>query len=581
MPALTPEQIALVYREFRDHRSFCRSSLIVEREDKQLVPLELSPGQLRLEEAIKRQRERGKPVRIIYLKSRRIHATTGTAARFVHDTAFQAGVHTAAIAHDDRSTQNIFAIYKRFIDRYRPFAGMIGLPPYEMKSERVEFAHAGDPQSSFIQVATAGSRAFGRSFRLTNVHFSEFPYYPKPGDTLAAVMAAVPKTADTTAIIEGTAKTIGDLFHTMWQAAMDPASESEWLGLFMGWWEHAGNRMPLAIPADRFEASLTTEEGELRGRYNLKHEQINWRRWTIANDCLGDMVRFRREHPATPEEAFAASARNRFSVPHIQAFPIQRDPAAGELFADAVGTETRIVFAPGERGALRVWKRPEKGRLYAIGADCAQGIDAMEGDGQADPDYSVGQVIDRDTGEQVAVLRARMMPGETGRYMALLGRFYNMAQVCGERNPGGGGVSMLEAMLNADYPAGLIYHRPVTPDQDPQVRGDRIGWDTSGVSRPLLIGYLDEAIRQNALIIHDAITQTELLTFVIGPRGKAEAQAGCHDDTTIALALAVVVCMRMPRPIPPKLAAPPELRPYGQAPRNPDDRRRAGVVRVR
>jgi len=185
-------------------------------------------------------------------------------------------------------------------------------------------------------------------------------------------------------------------------------------------------------------------------------------------------------------------------------------------------------------------------------------------------------VFDRDTGEQVAVLRARMMPGETGRYMARLAQWYNMAQLCGERNPGGGGISMLEAMMNADYPAGLLYHRSLTPDQDPQVRGDRIGWDTSGVSRPMLLGYLDEAIRQGALAIHDAVTQQELLTFVIKPNGKAEAQNGCHDDCVIATALVLIVMQRMPRPVSRQLLAPPEVRKYNQPARN-DDRRGANV----
>jgi hypothetical protein len=325
--------------------------------------------------------------------------------------------------------------------------------------------------------------------------------------------------------------------------------------------------------------SLTPDEREIMGRFGLDLQQLAWRRWSIQNDFNGDIVRFKREHPATPEEAFTASSRNRFSVPHINRMPIQRDPLCGELQAEVVGVENRLVFAPGEHGALRVWRRPEKGRLYALGADCAQGIDVTEGDGRSDPDYSVGQVLDRDTGEQVAVLRARLMPGETGRYMAALGRWYNMAQICGERNPGGGGISMLEAILNADYPASLIYHRSLTADQQPQVRSDRIGWDTSGVSRPILLSLLDEALRQGAIAIRDPITQQELLTFVIRANGKPEAQAGCHDDTVIALALALVVIQKMSRPVPiaPNGVARPEVRRYGQPARDPDDRRGQNV----
>lgn len=566
-----------MYREFRDHASFCRTSLVVETEGKAVVPLELSPGQKRLNEAIRKRRAKGVPVRLIYLKSRRIHATTGTAAQFFHSTAFQAGVHTAVLAHNDASTQEIYKIYKRFWSGYRPFAGVIRLPPSKARPDKLVFEYSGDPESSYVQIQTAGSADFGRGFRLTNVHFSEFPYYPRAAELLNAVMAGVPKLPDTTVVIEGTAKTIGDLFHRMWQSAMDPAADSDWVGIFMAWWEHPTNRMQVHS-REQFGNSLTRDEQELMGRYSLDLEQLAWRRWTIANDCVGDTVRFQREHPAAPEEAFTASSRNRFSVPHIQRMPIERDPLAGELVDDPIGIEKRLVFLPGEHGALRVWKKPERGRLYACGADCAQGVDVSAGDGQADPDYSVGQMFDRDTGEQVAVLRARMMPGETGRYMARLCRWYNMAQVCGERNPGGGGVSMLEAMLNADYPSALIYHRSVTPDQDPQVRGDRIGWDTSGVSRPLLLGYLDEAIRQEALAVHDPLTQQELLTFVIKANGKAEHQAGCHDDLVIALALVLIVMQRMPRPVKQELLRAPEVRRYGQP---AADDRRGRNVRVR
>lgn len=577
--SMTEQDRDLVYREFSNHASFCRESLVVETEAKTIVPMELGPGQKRLQEAIARQRKRDVPVRLIFLKSRRIQATTGTAATFFQGTAFRAGVHTAVLAHDQKSTENIFGIYRRFHAKYKPFAGKIHLPKSRGPlSDRIYYEYGGDPESSFIQVSTAGSTNFGRSFRLTNVHFSEFPYYDRPLDILTAVMSAVPKLPDTCAVIEGTAKTVGDVFHKLWQQAIDPAVDSEWLGLFMGWWEHPSNTMPVH-DLERFGNSVTVEERELMGRFNLGFGQLAWRRWTIANDCVGDRVRFQREHPATPEEAFTASSRNRFSVPHIQRMPIQRDPVAGELRMESVGMEQRIVFLPGEHGAVRVWRRPEKGRFYAIGADCAQGLDLNAGIGESDSDYSVGQVLDRDTGEQVACLRARMMPGETGRYMAALCRWYNMAQLCGEINPGGGGVSMLEAVINTDYPAGLLYHRPVTPDQDPQVRGDRLGWSTSGVSRPILLSMLDDAIRQGDIHLHDPVTQQELLTFVIHPTGKAAAQNGCHDDTTIALALAVVVLLKMPKPAPVRDPVRGVVARYGQPATERDAR--GSIVRVR
>ena len=567
---------AEIHANFQDHALFCKESLIVETELGCNVSMILSPGQVRLHEAILKQRQAGRPVRILYLKSRRIQATTGTAAQFFHSTAFRPGVHTVVLAHDQPSSENIFRIYQRFHEQYKPFGGLIKQPVSRALNDRIYFQYGNDAESSFIQVHTAGNMNFGRSFRLTNVHFSEFPYYANPAATLASAMSAMPKLPETCAVIEGTAKTIGDDFHKRWQAAIDPSHESEWVGIFMAWWEHLGNRMPLTRSIEWFDDSLTREERVLMGRFSLDYEQLAWRRWTIANDFNGDLQRFKREHPATPEDAFSASARNRFSIPHIEQMPIMRHPLCGELSYNDLGSgEQRLVFLPNNEGtgAVRIWRKPEGGKLYVLGADCAQGLDVNEGAGTSDPDWSVGQILDRDTGEQCAVLRARTMPGEMGRYMAKLGRYYNMAQVCGERNPAGGGVSMLEAMMTAGYPSGLMYHRSVTPDQDPQMRSDRIGWDTSGTSRPILISILDEAIRQLSIIIHDPITIQELLTFIINPAGKATAEKGCHDDCVIALALAMIAIVRMQRPLPPEAAVPPPRIGYAGQPARDDDQR--------
>jgi hypothetical protein len=256
---------------------------------------------------------------------------------------------------------------------------------------------------------------------------------------------------------------------------VDPGVESEWLGLFMGWWEHPDNRMPLPVPREQFANSVTREERDLMGQFHLTYEQLAWRRYVIRNDFRGDLQAFQREHPATPEQAFTAAARNRFSIPDIQRMPIQRQALVGELGVQTVGLEERIVFLPGETGALRIYRMPEKGRVYACGADPSGGSDANDGKGRADPDWAVGQIGDRDTGEQCATLRRRCMPGEFGRYIHRLLRFYNMAQVALERT--GAGVGSLEALLNCGYPMSLIYHRSVTYDQDPVVRSDKMGWN--------------------------------------------------------------------------------------------------------
>ncbi len=557
---------------FSDHPRFCRESLVVENERRQVVPMIEQPGQARLTAVIKKEREARRPVRVIYLKSRRIMATTGTASHLFKGTAFDAGVHTLVMAHSDDSVKEIFPVYKRFYDKYLPFGLSEDPPPpgeedYAITmgasralTQEIYWEHGGDPDSSYIKIHTAGSLNYGRGTRFTNVHFSEFPYYADSAATMRSVMSAVPALPDTTVVIEGTAKTIGDQFQHMCIEAIE--KRGEWVFVFMGWWEHPLNRYPLAVSPERFQDSLTREEGELRGKYNLALEQIAWRRFKISSEFPNDLQGFKREHPATPEEAFTASARNRFSIPHINRIVVRREALKGELGIDEIGNEKRIVFLPNDTGALSIYRMPERGRLYAAGADPSGGADANDGKGTPDPDWAVCEIGDRDTGEEAAVLRLRCMPGEFGRYVHRLAKFYNNAQVALERT--GAGIGSLEALLNEQYPSSLIYHRPMAADQDPAVSSDKIGWQTDEVSRQQLVSLLDDAIRAASIYVNDPAVARELMTFIINPRGKAEAQKGGHDDCVIALALRCVVMARMPRPIVAANPLIPKLQRYGQ-----------------
>ena len=66
---LTPRQADDLALDFTDHATFCRESLSIENLGGSIVPLELMPGQIKLNEAIAAQRKRGKPVRIVVLKN--------------------------------------------------------------------------------------------------------------------------------------------------------------------------------------------------------------------------------------------------------------------------------------------------------------------------------------------------------------------------------------------------------------------------------------------------------------------------------------------------------------------------------
>jgi hypothetical protein len=552
LPEMTPEravELQRAYEEFKNDDIYCRESLTVQNKQGQLVPMYFGPAQRKLYAAIKKQRDAGKPVRIVYLKARQVWGTTYVAARFFRDTSNISGQNTFIVAQDDKTVANILSYYKRFATHYKKFRGLVDLPKItKNNTEGLEFTfdHGGKSQ---ILAQTARNTTIGRSFSLRRVHFSEFAFYKdNAADTASLfgnVMAAVPDDADTEVIIESTADGLGDEFHRMWMRAQ--SRESDWAAVFFAWWEHPEYSRTLDIEADRFQYSLSEEEQAMRGLYGLTLEQLHWRRWKIKNDLNGSETLFKQEFPSNPEEAFLTSGRTRFDMRTIERMPVVRDAPEGNLHLEEFAGRKHIAFLPVERGALALYRRPQEGREYVIGADISEGKDSNEGRGEPNPDYTVHCVGDRDTGEQVARFRARVEPSEAGWQLYLLGVYFNWAGVVPERN--GPGLAAIDGLLRHGYPPSLIYHRKRAMDQDPAERSDLIGFVTNQVTRPQIISHVDTALREASVLIHNPNTLQELRTFVIKPNGKAEHQAGCHDDEVFALALMIVGIIEMPRTV--------------------------------
>ncbi len=542
--ALTQAELDRIYEDFHDDGIFAAESLTVLSEAGQLVPMLESPAPKRLAAAIAKRRAQGKPVRVIVLKARRVRVSTYTAARFWRDTTHRSGQHTMVIAQDEVTAANVFATYSLFDKTYQPFRGVIEKPRRTNDSSQgLEYANG-----SWIRFHTAKTTTIGRSFALRRVHFSEFAFYGDGARALmSAVMAAVPKDPDTEVIVESTANGIGNEFHLMWQRAV--AGESEWIPFFFAWWEHPEYFLPLDVEPAKFKASLDDDELDLIRKHGLTYQQLHWRRRKIADDLNGDEETFKQEYPSNPEEAFLASGRPRFDLKAVERMPVVRDAIQGGLEMEERGGRKSLIFLPRERGELTLFRRPQENREYVGGVDSAEGIDvnAVGGKtkGQANPDFAAAHIFDRDTGEQVARLRARLTPAEFGWQLFLLGIYYYWAQLVVEAN--GPGLAAIDALLGHGYPPGLLYHRLQTPDQDPTVRADLVGWKMTQVTRPQLISLLDAAIRDGSLLIHDPETIAEMRTFVIKADGRAEHQYGCHDDLVIAAGLGLVGIQQMPR----------------------------------
>ena len=126
---------------------------------------------------------------------------------------------------------------------------------------------------------------------------------------------------------------------------------------------------------------LSKEEKELKKTFHLTDEQIMWRRWSIKNNCGGDIDKFHQEYPATPEEAFIATGTgvfdNKAIIIRLRMIEEEAAPRCGRFTykEERQGLDRiilrKIKFSADERGEILIFKEPVKGRPYTLGGDTA------------------------------------------------------------------------------------------------------------------------------------------------------------------------------------------------------------------
>lgn len=504
----------------KNAKQYIQTFLKIKTKNNDVVPLRLNEPQNRLYAVIKNQAEQGKPIRLIILKARQMGFSTLTEALIFHRTATKANVNSLIIAHKDDATTNLFNMSKLFYSELPPL-----MRPARRASNAREIIFDSPARqegvkglNSRIKCATAGGDGVGRSDTFSNVHISEFAFWP--GDkmsTLNALMQSVPSTPGTMVIIESTANGFDD-FKRLWDSAV--AGDNDFIPVFFPWFEMA----EYSKTYDGF--TLTEVEKSLMKRYNLTLDQLTWRRWCIKNNCGGDIDLFRQEYPASPEEAFIATGANVFDtetiIKRIEDLQGKSEYQPGEFGYKYDGISlSRAWWEDKERGCIKIYKQPEAGRPYAIGGDTA-------GEGS---DYFTAHVIDNITGEQVAVLWSDSIDeDEYARQVYCLGKYYNDALI---------GVEANFSTFPIRELARLGYHKQYvreTPDTFTGAIKKSFGFRTTTVTRPVIIANLVQIVRDEAYLINDIPTLREMLSFV-KIKGKPQAEEGEHDDLVMGLAI--------------------------------------------
>lgn len=500
---------------------YIESCLKIKTKSGMVVPFRLNDAQRKLYAVAKRQQDAGKPVRLIILKARQLGFSTLTEGLIFHACATRRNVNALIVAHREDATANLFRMSKLFYDELpAPVKPMLRASnaqelvfenPSKLRSER----EARPGLRSRIRCATAGGRGIGRSDTLQCVHLSEYAFWPDGADgkasTLAGILQAVPSLPGTMVVIESTANGFED-FKERWDAAV--AGENDFEPVFFAWFENPEYSMPV-VPGTEW----TPEERDLKAAYQLTDEQLQWRRWCIANNCGGSLDMFRQEYPASPGEAFLHSGTGVFDneqiVLRLERLP---GPAGRGEFADGEWTES-------ETGAITLYELPEEGVPYVLGGDTA-------GEGS---DYFTAIVIDNVSGRIAAKLRQKYSEPEYVRQIYALGRFYNDALVAIETNFSTYPVMKLQEM---EYPNQYSREREDTYTR--QMRKS-YGFRTDRQSRPRAIANLVEVFSSHPEWFTDRELLEEMLTFCYNEDHRPEALAGKHDDLVMGAAITYAV----------------------------------------
>lgn len=422
-------------------------------------------------------------------------------AEFLAECILEENINAVVVAHREEDTKGLFNRVHWMLETL-PFK----VPVSEASANHLKFSST----NSNFRVITAGATEPGRGSDITHLHLSERAFYPSES-FLAAVEGACVKNARR--VIETTANGAGTPFHKHWLRTK--RGETAYKAHFFPWWKARDYEIAVDKALDLDEA-----EKRLREAYGLSDAKLAWRRQKLREMSNPDL--FDQEYPHSDEVAFLVSGRMVFDWLAIQKQSQAAKPVKWQGRLRNVGQ--RIQIEPSASGPLKIWDTPREDRRYIISADVAEGL--------ADGDYSVADVLDCSTWEQVAQWRGHCTPYDFADILGDLGAYYNWGTVAPEVN--NHGIATCGRLSDNGYPN--LYVR------EQKKEGVNYGWQTTRKNKIEMSNALGHALRDMQVQINSTDTLEELKSFVyLDTRNDMGAQAGAHDDTVMSLAIAVML----------------------------------------
>lgn len=496
-----------------------------------LITLKLNSTQQKLFNKIIELRNSNKPIRIWILKYRQGGVSTEIEAIIYALTSQQQNRNSLIIADEKEHANNLFEMSKLYHEKIEDDYPHIAVKLKKSNEKKLEF----DGTHSQIIIASGENTEAAKSHTFQYVHLSEAAYFRDLKSVLDDLSQTVPDHADTFIIGETTANGM-DFFYKQWVRAIE--GKTDWIPLFFPWFEMVEYSLPLQdsklYPIDGINFGAETsisrfeyEEQELKDEFNLTDEQLNWRRHAIVNKCHGSIDVFKREYPATWQEAFAMSGDMYFDRKGLDKQIKKRPIAVGEIFFQNLKWEFRDI----PHGRIEIFERPQDGEQYIVAGDASEAVGA---------DEAAIVILNKRMNSTAALVAGQHAPEELAQLEIALGNFYKNAMIAQENKGYGYQVNQL---VNQNY--GNVYRKVINKD-GVDTPTDELGFNTNTVTRPQMLSMLADEIKHNSTTLNSEKLINECQTFIIkkdreGKVLKIEAQDGYQDGLVICRAIASYV----------------------------------------
>lgn len=548
------------------------------------VRFKLNYPQLKTLAELEKLRKQNVPIDIIILKARQWGGSTLCIFYQTWITFEWDEYHSFVVAaHVNAAADNILQMLRSAIESYPVWDLDLSDDTEISLVQRAANAYV-IKDSSHAQILPAvfyvGSAEKPETLRSSNVHgahYSEVGVWPdtpqkRPRSLVASISGGMTTQALDMQVMESTAKSSDDFFHTTWVEAKQGISAYH--PVFIPWYYIPHDTRKISDKKEFIKWLLTHKDDEsTNGKWKDtgKHywwlwengatlEGINWYRYKrLSFESYSEMA---NEIPTNDKEAFQSAGHKAFDFYEVEEFASQtRKPlVCGELYSlGEIGEDAikEITFKKRKDGNLMIWEYPDYSPIenrYVVAVDI--------GGENSTSDFSSVRVIDRlmmmeDFGglDGVPSIVAEMhyhTPHDLLAYDSMrLARWYNNALLViesntvetenPERDTGGDGSEYILDIVGNIYP-NLYMRRKKSEDiKNGVVR--KWGFHTNRKTKPKIINHMKTCLREKMWIEPSILCTDEMSTY-IEDRNTFNAAPSKHDDVVMSTAILLWICYR-------------------------------------